>query len=389
MREFLQIAFLLSVAFTLFTLAGYPALLALVARWRRRPVSKSFVPKSVTVVLPVRNGERWLRAKLESLLALRYPPELIEILVISDGSTDDTDAIADEFARSPANGQARVELLQVPAGGKALALNAGLKKARGEILFFTDVRQALDPDSLRHLVACFSDPNVGAVSGELVIRDGETLEEVSIGLYWKYEKWMRKRESKIHSMMGATGCIYAMRRELAVPLPAGTLTDDMFLPLAAFFAGYRIVMEENAKAFDYPTALDTEFRRKVRTLAGVYQIIEFYPQLLGWRNRMWPSFVFHKLSRLLLPYALLLTAATSFALPNPWRAEVLLAQAVLYGLALADPLIPRHFPLKRITSPLRSFLVLLAAALFATRVLFPNAQNLWKETQVRPARSKP
>ncbi len=199
------------------------------------------------------------------------------------------------------------------------------------------VAQALDPDSLQSLVACFSDPWVGVVSGELVIRDGETLDRLSIGLYWIYEKWMRKRESRIDSVMGATGCIYAMRRELAVPLPAGTLVDDMFLPLAAFFAGYRVIMEERAKAFDYPTALDVEFRRKVRTLAGVYQIVKLYPQLLSWRNRMWGAFVFHKLGRLLLPYALILVAATSFALPQPWRTGVLISQATVYALALGRP----------------------------------------------------
>jgi poly-beta-1,6-N-acetyl-D-glucosamine synthase len=383
MREILQIAFLVSIGFALFTVAGYPIALALLARWRSKPVNKIFVPKSVTVLLPVRNGERWLRSKLESLLALQYPRELIQILVISDGSVDTTDAIAREFVLS-----GEIELLRIPAGGKAVALNAGLERARGEILFFTDVRQAIDPDSLRHLVACFSDPLVGAVSGELVIRDGETLEELSIGLYWKYEKWMRKRESRIDSVMGATGCIYAMRRALAVPLRPGTLVDDMFLPLAAFFAGYRVIMEENAKAFDYPTGLDVEFRRKVRTLAGVFQITELYPQLLSWHNRMLLAFVFHKLARLLMPYALLLAAATSLALPEPWRIEVLIAQIMFYGLALADPYVPRNLRLKRITSPLRSFIVLLAAAFFAARVLFPNAQNLWKETQVRSVQPK-
>ena len=391
MLDFMQAAFFLSAAFAVFTVAGYPIALALWARWRSKPVSKRFSPRTVTVVLPVRNGERWLRLKLESLLALQYPHELMQILVVSDGSTDATGATVDEFAQSRAAlGGAAIELIRIPAAGKAVALNAALKRARGEILFFTDVRQALDPDCLQYLVACFSDPRVGVVSGELVIRGGETREEVSIGLYWKYEKWMRKRESRIDSVMGATGCICAMRRELAVPLPAGTLADDMFLPLAAFFAGYRVIMEEKAKAFDDPTGLDVEFRRKVRTLAGVYQNIRFYPQLLSWHNRMWASFVFHKLGRLLLPYAVILGAVTSTALPQPWRSEVLLAQALVYALSLADLIVPRGLALKRITSLSRSFIVLLAAALFAVRVLFPNARNLWKETQVRssqPSRS--
>jgi poly-beta-1,6-N-acetyl-D-glucosamine synthase len=384
MRGLGQALFFASVAFSLYTVAGYPMLLALWARLRSRPVDRNFTPLTVTVLLPVRNGERWLRAKLESLLALEYPRELLKIVVISDGSTDGTEAIATEYAAA-----GKMELVCIPGGGKAVALNAGIERARGEILFFTDVRQALAPDSLRNLVACFADPSVGAVSGELVIRDGETLEELSVGLYWKYEKWLRKRESRIDSVMGATGCIYAMRRALAVPLPPGTLVDDMFLPLAAFFRGYRVILDETAIAFDYPTALDAEFRRKVRTQAGVYQIMGLYPRLLTPRNRMWFAFVSHKLARLLLPFALLLAAATTAALDEPWRASAIAAQVLFYGLALADWWIPTGFFGKRLTSPLRSFVVLLAAAFCATFVLFRPAGSVWKDTQVRSARSLP
>jgi cellulose synthase/poly-beta-1,6-N-acetylglucosamine synthase-like glycosyltransferase len=368
--------FFASVAFSFYTLVGYPMLLALLARFRSRPVYRKFEPKTVTVLLPVRNGERWLRAKLESLLALDYPAELVEILVISDGSTDGTEAIAREFAAG-----GRVHLLRIGGGGKAVALNAGLERARGELLFLTDVRQALEPKSLRNLVSCFADPSVGAASGELVIRDGATREEVSVGLYWKYELWLRKHESRVDSVMGATGCIYAMRRELARPLPPGTLVDDMFLPLAAFFRGYRIILDDTAKAFDYPAALDTEFRRKVRTQAGVYQIVRLYPQLLTGRNRMWLAFVSHKLARLLLPFALLLIAATSFALDAPWRLPVLLAQALLYGTALLDTVVPEGLPVKRLSAPLRSFVVLLAAAFCAAFVLFRPPNEIWKETR--------
>ena len=383
MRGLFQALFFSSVAFSLYTVAGYPILLALFARLRFRPVHGKFAPLSVTVLLPVRNGERWLRAKLESLLALDYPRDLLEILVISDGSTDGTEAIAAEYASA-----GELELLSIPGSGKAAALNTGMERARGEILFFTDVRQALAPDSLRNLVACFADPTVGAASGELVIRDGETHEELSVGLYWKYEKWLRKCESRIDSVMGATGCIYAMRRALAVPLPAGTLVDDMFLPLAAFFRGYRVILDETALAFDYPTALDAEFRRKVRTQAGVYQIIGLYPELLT-RNRMWFAFVSHKLARLLLPFALLLAAATTAALDEPWRTPAIAAQALFYGLALADWWMPPGFFGKRLTSPVRSVVVLLAAAFCAPFVLFQPAGRVWKDTQVRSARSLP
>lgn len=363
--------FLLAAAFCLYTVFGYPLLLALLAR-RAKPVKKAFVPRSVSVLLPVRNGERWIAAKLDSLAALDYPAGLVEILVVSDGSTDATDRIAEGYA---AHG---VRLLRVPAGGKALALNCALEAAQGEILFFTDVRQELSRDSLRNLVVCFADPSVGAASGELVIRKGQTTGEESVGLYWRYEKWIRMRLSRLDSVIGATGCIYAMRRDLAKPLPPDTLADDMYLPLAAFFRGYRVILDDSAKAYDDPTGLTREFRRKVRTLAGVYQIIGFYPALLGPGNRLWLHFVSHKLARLLMPWALLVLAASSFGLPEPWRMLALCGQAAVYGLAVVDGAVPESSALKRLTSLPRTFVVLMAASLCAVAILFVPARKLWR-----------
>jgi len=160
--------FVISAGFCIYVLAGYPLLLDLRARRRTRPAPTAPVPldKTVTVLLAVHNGERWLANKLRSLLALEYPRVLMQILVISDGSTDDTDDIARSFAGEG------VDLIRIPRGGKAAAINAGLERASGEILFFTDVRQRLAPESLRHLVTAFADPAVGVVSGELVIVDG-------------------------------------------------------------------------------------------------------------------------------------------------------------------------------------------------------------------------
>src|SRR5262249_12218186 len=158
-----------------------------------------------------------------------------------------------------------VEVIELPSkSGKAVALSVALKSAHGEILFFTDVRQPLEPDALQHLVNRFADPKVGVVTGELIIRDGTTHEEANVGLYWKYEKLIRKELSRLDSVLGATGCIYAMRRSLAKPLPPGTLLDDVHQPMNAFFAGYRIVMEDRAIAYDVPTGLEAEFWRKVR-----------------------------------------------------------------------------------------------------------------------------
>jgi cellulose synthase/poly-beta-1,6-N-acetylglucosamine synthase-like glycosyltransferase len=369
--------FVVSAAFCVYTLLVYPLLLWILSRGSGWEVHKAPLRATVTVVLPVFNGERWIGAKLASILELRYPAEMIEILVVDDGSTDGTRRVVESYAS-----RARVQVLALPRGGKAVALNAAIARATGEILFFTDVRQSLDPDSLANLVACFADSAVGVVSGELVIRDSANIEEASVGLYWKYEKWIRKQLSRLDSIPGATGCIYAMRRSLARPLPPDTLVDDMFLPLGAFFAGYRVILDESARAFDYPTQLASEFRRKVRTLAGVYQVIGQYPALIGPRNRMWIHFVSHKLARLILPWALLAAAVSTLFLPAPWRTWMGAAQALVYGLALADYVLPSVFPLKRLTSPLRTFLVLMAASLCAVCILFVPPRLLWGQTRV-------
>jgi hypothetical protein len=173
-----------------------------------------------------------------------------------------------------------------------------------------------------------------------------------------------------------------MRRALATPLPPDTLNDDMFLPLGAFFRGYRVIFDESALAFDYPTALASEFRRKVRTLAGVYQIVGFYPALLGPRNRTWIHFFSHKLARLLMPWALVAAAISAIFLPAPWNTVALAAQMLAYLLALADVALPSGLPLKRVTAPLRTFTVLMAASLCALAILFVPARMLWRETRV-------
>lgn len=233
MIEFCQIpvlVFCLAAGALAYLMAGYSILLAYFP-WRcLPPVRKDLTARrTLTVLMAVYNGEFFLRQKLDSILALNYPKDLLEILVISDGSTDHTDEIASEFA---AAGGRR---LRVPCGGKATALNTGIAQAHSDILFFTDVRQRLAPDSLQHLIACFADPTVGCVTGELHILSDSTGVEAGMGLYWRYEVWARGKLSLIDSMCGATGCIYAMRRDLAKPLSPDTLLDDIALPLGAFF----------------------------------------------------------------------------------------------------------------------------------------------------------
>ncbi len=377
MTEIATIVFVASGALVVYLIAGYPVLLTLLSRIKRRPVRKDNVLRTVSIVIAIRNGENFVADKLDSILALDYPQDLIEIIVISDGSTDHTDEIARTY-----DGRG-VQLWRLPGGGKAAALNFGIGKARNELLVLTDVRQRLARDSVRQLVKCFGDPAVGAASGKLCILDGETEAESSTGLYWKYEVSIRKGMSAIGSTFGTNGPFYAMRRALAVPVPADALLDDVYLPLAAFFQGFRLVLEESAKAFDYPTSLQSEFRRKVRTQAGLFQILRLYPQILRRDNSMRFHWVSAKFGRLALPWLLLLMLVTSLALPSPFATWCFLGQLVFYLTAAVDSLVPKWLPLKRATSLVRTFVVLVISSISAVRVFFVPPRKLWKETQVR------
>ncbi|MCC6340910.1 MAG: glycosyltransferase family 2 protein [Bryobacterales bacterium] len=360
-----------ALCFLFYVLFGYPLLLGWMAR-RPRPVRRGPFEPTVTLILAVHNGERFLEQKLRSILELDYPRDKVDIIVASDGSTDGTTAIASSFSRSG------VHLLTLPRGGKPLALNAAIGEARGEILVFTDVRQLLAPNSLKLLLENFADPTVGGASGELVIRDGKTAEEADVGLYWRYEFWIRTRLSRIDSIFGATGAYYALRRRLAVPIPPRILLDDVYLPMAGFLQGYRLIVDRRARAFDSPASLRGEFRRKIRTLAGNYQILLSCPWILSRKNRMLFHYVSYKLARLLLPFALLGAAVSSVWLPAPWAAPALAAQVAFYAVAIADPLVPSGFPLKRVSSPIRTFVTLMIAALLALSVFFVPPEKLWR-----------
>jgi poly-beta-1,6-N-acetyl-D-glucosamine synthase len=370
---------LAGVAIAFYILLGYPILLGVV-RFKQGPAVRKDLSHSptVTTIMAVYNGASQIRAKLETLLALDYPKERLEIIVVSDGSTDATESIVEEYA------DRGVQLIAAPHCGKATALNLAFEKATGELLFFTDVRQPLDAMALRHLAANFADPTVGAVTGELRLVKGDAGEQADMDLYWRYEVWARQKQSRIDSIFTATGCIYAMRRDLAKPLRPDTLSDDAALPLLAFFKGYRVIFDPEAIAVDYPAVAGTEFRRRFRNLAGLWQTFARYPQLFGSKDRMRFHFLSHKLGRLVLPWALLTIAAGTLLLPEPEiRWGLISAEASFLLLAAIDRLLPKGFPLKRISSPARTFLAMNAASLAGIAVFFIEPTRLWRPTKVK------
>jgi cellulose synthase/poly-beta-1,6-N-acetylglucosamine synthase-like glycosyltransferase len=336
----MEALFLASVLLLAYVYVGYPALLAIWSTVATRPVRKGSRDDArgwpaVSVVVAAHNEASRLSGRIANLLEQDYPGAL-DVVVVSDGSTDDPRRLLEHF-------DGRVQLLELARGGKALALNAGVAAARGDIIAFADTRQRWGKDALLELVLNFRDPDVGGATGELIL-DAESRTYASnstvgegLGLYWKYEKWLRRRESLVWSTMGATGAIYALRRHLWRPLPATTLLDDVLAPVRAILAGKRIVFDDRARAFDSvaPHAA-AEARRKTRTLAGNYQILALEPRLLlPFANPVWVQYVSHKIGRLVAPWALMATfLACSVLAPGSWFYGVaLILQIGFYGLA--------------------------------------------------------
>ena len=207
--------------------------------------------------------------------------------------------------------------------------------AKGDILVFADARQRWAAMSLQRLLENFNRPEVGAVTGELVLEVADGV-LAGVGLYWRYEKWLRRNEGRLHSTVGVSGSISAVRRELFRPIPRGVLLDDLYWPLQVVMQGRRVVYDERAVAYDrLPERPADEFRRKVRTLSGNFQLAAVLPQaLLPWRNPIWAQFVSHKLLRLVVPWMLLAVFLASSFLDGTLYRIALVAQVIFYGLAL-------------------------------------------------------
>jgi cellulose synthase/poly-beta-1,6-N-acetylglucosamine synthase-like glycosyltransferase len=373
-----EFTLILSAALVFYIMIGYPLILAAIPV---KPVSSKKDMRheaTVSLIVSVYNGAAHIRAKIETILALDYPKGLLETIIVSDGSWDETESMVREY------GDRGVHLLVLPHGGKATAVNRAIERASGDILFFTDVRQPLDRMALRHLVANFADPGVGAVTGELRLLKGDGGEQTDLDLYWRYELWARTRHSYIDSTFNTTGCIYAMRRSLAGPLPADTLSDDAVLPQMAFFRGYRVIFDPAAIAIDYPALPGTEAKRRFRNLAGLCQVFARNPRLFTSENRMRFHFLSHKFARLVLPWAILAVMASTLALPaSSFRSSLLWPDLAFLLIAASDRFIPAGFVLKRLSSPARTFTAMNAASLAAPVVFFVPPARLWVPTRVK------
>ena len=264
----LKILFWLSLGALAWTHVLYPLGAAALARVRTRRVRKEAIEPAVTVIVAAYNEEPVIERRLENLLALDYPPDRLELVVTSDASTDRTHELVERCVAKV--GGDRVRLIVNRRGGKVAAQNRAVRETAGEIVAFSDANATWAPDALRQLVANFADPDVAYVCGRLVLEaaDGSNKE----GVYWRYELVQREAESRLGSITGGNGSIYAVRRSDYVEVDP-KWGHDLSFPYRMVQAGRRAVYEPAAKAFERPTpSNETEYRRKVRMFEHCWEI---------------------------------------------------------------------------------------------------------------------
>ncbi len=334
---------------------------------------------SVTVVLAARNEEGALATRIENLLTQNYPAERLSVVVVCNACTDGTVPAARQIAEQ----EPRVSVL-VSSGeeGKAGALNLGVSHSKGEILVFADCRQRFAPDAVRQLVNALADPGVGAVTGRLVIGAADSAAVQGVGTYWKLESRLRFAQARTGSVMGATGAIYAVRRELYTPVPPNLILDDVFIPMQVVMRGKRVDFRPEAVAYDSASPeTGSEFRRKLRTMTGNIELLRVMPQLLSPRgNPHFVRYLSHKVLRVASPIFLLGLVLAGLVLPL-WPYGLAAGGVILVLAAGALGLL---LPIRPLALP-AAFLIVQVAA--AAAILRPGrgARALWSAPPTAPA----
>ncbi len=311
---------------------GYPLLAYALARlFGREPKQRDITP-TASLLIPAYNEEAHIEDKLHNSLVLDYPKERLEIVVASDGSTDRTNAIVESFR---ARG---VKLLAMRGNlGKSTMLGRTVPLLHGDIVVFSDTSSELEPDALRQLVRNFADPRVGCVSGLYRLKSTNDLRGEGEGLYWKYETFLKNQESRLHSILGAHGAFYGIRRALFQHLSESSINDDYLIPMRIVDQGFRAVYEPRAVCWERELAsVDGEFARRRRIAAGnCQQIVElrrmFNPLRYGWVSL---CFFSHKLLRTIAPLFMVMVLISSVWLPRPWAVLLLGLQGLFYVSAM-------------------------------------------------------
>jgi len=376
----LEILFWAAVAPIVWCYVGYPLFIVLLARLRPHPVvaEPAVSPPTVTVVLAVRNERMRVARRVENILGQHYPADRLDVVVVCNGSGDGSE----EIARDLATADPRVRVLVSPADqGKAGAVNMAVAAAHGEVIVFADARQAFAPDAVAKLVQPFGDHNVGAVTGRLLVNRGDLPSVEGVRLYWGMETRLREAESRTGSVVGATGAIYGIRRELFSGVPANLILDDVYLPMRIAMAGKRVVMATDAVAYDVPAGDQRlEYERKRRTMVGNLQLVRALPALLSpARNPLFVRFVSHKLLRVLAPFCFVAMLVVSAAMPGAAYRIFFATQLALYAAGAAG----LRFSVRAFSLP--SAFVLVHAAVFAAVWRWrDDASQIWSQGSHHP-----
>lgn len=423
----MKILFWVTFILIVYTYIGYPVLVYILSQCYRKPLRGKYLYPTVSILVSAYNEEKNIEQKLRNLLKLEYPDERIEILVGSDGSTDRTDeiiksviALSPVLGGAPGNAEwgaisssnstilyhsavgevgANMDsphksiwfFRQEPRQGKPSMLNILAQQAKGDILVLTDARQRLDEKAILELVKYFDDQKVGAVSGELHYEsEAGNKTAAGLGIYWKYEKFIRKSESRMGSMLGTTGALYAVRRDLYPQLPVDLILEEVYVPLKVIEKGFRAVFDKRAKVYDKVFSQPKEeFLRKCRTLAGNFQLFFYAREVFNpFRGKIAWQFFSHKFLRLMVPFLLVAMLVSNavivskdcyamLALTGNFYAVFFMLQIMFYIFAVLGGMIKSD---RRYLNVPHMFCVMNAAAVVGLwQFLFKKQSSLWKK----------
>lgn len=377
------ILFCLSYFMLVYICMIYPCIIFLLGFFISHPIEKKRFDRSITVLIIVLNEEKHIVNKIKNILAQDYPREKLELVLVSDGSTDNTVALVQPYLNE------RVRLIEFhERQGKAACFNKVIPLCNGEIILFADIRQRFENNAITELVANFADETVGAVSGELLFeRSQKTLFGEGIDFYWRYEKFLRKNEARIDSSVGATGAIYAIRKSLFKSIPDDTLLDDVVIPMSIVSQGFRCVFEAQARVYDY--LINTpggEQARKIRTIAGNFQAFFRNPQWLNpFANRIFFQIFSHKFLRLFIPVFLMIIFISNIFLTqrNFILFVFMILQIFFYGFAVFGYLSFRGgLKIKIFSLPYAFVLLNVCTLKAALKIILFRPQDIWCKTDI-------
>jgi len=377
-----KIAFWFSALVTAYAYVGYGVVISALGRLRPRPHRRAAIRPRVTLIIAAYNEEAVIREKIANSLAQTYPSELLDTVVVSDGSTDSTPAIVEEY-----QAEGVVSLFQPARLGKAAAVQRAVQETEGEILVFSDANSMYTPDTIANLIRNFADPEVGCVAGEKRIRsDDGSSAAGEAGLYWRYESYLKRMDSTVNSVVGAAGEIFAVRRSLFQAAEPDSIIEDFIMSMRIAAAGHRVIYEPEAISIEEaPASVADEFERRARISAGGFQsMVRLRGLFLSRRWLLVYQYLSHRMLRWgLVPFLLPLLLVSNVALARePLYRGLLALQGGLLGLAGVGWLSElQGRPSPRVARvPFYFYMINVAALAGCNRYLSGRQQVTWKRT---------